>query len=45
VRDLMDEAHVEGRPGAGPDGDVGWGEPADGAGLASVDQLLADLWA
>ncbi len=45
VRGLMDEAHVEGRSGAGPDIDVARGEPADGAGLASVDQLLADLWA
>ncbi len=45
VRDLMDQAHVEGRPGADDGVDGGWDEAADGAGLASVDQLLADLWA
>jgi len=45
VRDLMDEQHVEGRPRAddGPDGSGG--ELVGDGGLASVDQLLADLWA
>jgi len=44
VRELMDETHVEGRP-AIDDGAPTWGDEPEGAGLASVDQLLADLWA
>ncbi len=45
VRDLMDEAHAEGRPSA-DDGVYAPGDDAQsGAGLESVDHLLAELWA
>ncbi|HEX3394387.1 MAG TPA: ATP-dependent helicase [Acidimicrobiales bacterium] len=44
VRALMDETHAEGRPGV-DDGTDAWSGKPEGAALASVDQLLADLWA
>ncbi|MGI8777858.1 MAG: hypothetical protein ACR2LJ_10875 [Acidimicrobiales bacterium] len=44
MRELMDETHVEGRPVA-DDGAPIFGDRPEGSGLASVDQLLADLWA
>jgi DNA helicase-2/ATP-dependent DNA helicase PcrA len=44
VRALMDETHAEGRPGL-DDGTDAWSGTPEGAALASVDQLLAGLWA
>ncbi|MDQ6798244.1 MAG: ATP-binding domain-containing protein, partial [Actinomycetota bacterium] len=45
VRDLMEETHVEGRAGVDEGIVPPPGDPLGDAGLASVDQFLAGLWA